>query len=111
LLERLTFRKVLRCAACRYRARQLRVPFESELTFVFSRHTRCIRCGSARVRRLSDRDRIDSMSSHPLSLLLALTFAPIHHCSPCRLQYRDWRGVARENQQNGTHAAVSASAE
>jgi hypothetical protein len=60
---------------------------------VFSRYTRCVQCGSTRVRRLPERDRIDRMSSHPLSVLLGLTFAPIYHCNPCRLQYRDWRKI------------------
>ncbi len=37
------------------------------------------------------------MSSHPICLLLALTFAPIYHCNPCRLQYRDWRPLAQHD--------------
>jgi hypothetical protein len=75
--------------------REWRKPFEATRTFAFSRCTRCIECGSARVRQLESRDRIDRMSRHPASLLMALTLAPIYHCSPCRLQYRDWRPVDR----------------
>jgi len=91
LIGRLLFRKVQACGACGCRIREWRVPFEDALTFLFSRHTRCIECGSARVRCLATRDRIDRMSNHPFSVLCALGFAPIYHCSPCRLQYHDWR--------------------
>jgi hypothetical protein len=90
-LERLVYRKVLQCGKCGRRAHQWRVPFESDLVFAFSRHTRCIQCGSLRVRRLPRRDHIDRMSSHPMSVLAGLARAPIYHCGPCRLQYHDWR--------------------
>ncbi|MGC4081145.1 MAG: hypothetical protein QM736_03280 [Vicinamibacterales bacterium] len=91
LVERLLFRKVLVCAKCGFRKRERRVPFEAELAFVTASHTRCIECGSVRVRRLSRRDGIDRMSAHPLSVLAGLVRAPIYHCNPCRLQYHDWR--------------------
>jgi hypothetical protein len=91
---RLLFRKVLQCGQCGFRAREWRVPFESTAAFVFSRYTRCIDCGSYRVRRMPSRDQIDRMTNRPLSLVFALTFAPIYHCGPCRLQYHDWRAVA-----------------
>ena len=81
------------CSKCGYRARTWRLPFEKTATFVFARYSRCIQCGSYRVRRLPGRDRIDSRSTHPLSVLLALTMAPFYHCNPCRLQYHDWRPV------------------
>ncbi|HUR33202.1 MAG TPA: hypothetical protein VM032_05360 [Vicinamibacterales bacterium] len=86
-------RKVATCPQCGHRERSWRIPLETSATFIFSRHTRCIQCGSYRVRLLSGRDRIDSRSAHPLSVLLGLTFAPFLHCNPCRLQYHDWRSV------------------
>jgi len=86
------------CSTCGYRARTWRRPFEKTFTFVFARYSRCIQCGSYRVRRLSGRDRIDSRSTHPLSVLLALTRAPFYHCNPCRLQYHDWRPVQPPDQ-------------
>jgi hypothetical protein len=45
---------------------------------------------------MPQRDQIDRMTKHPISLLIGLTGAPIYHCGPCRLQYRDWRDVAPE---------------
>ena len=98
LVGRAMFRKVLACSACGYRARTWRLPFEKTATFVFARHSRCIRCGSYRVKRLRGRDRIDSRSTHPISVLLSLTLAPFYHCNPCRLQYHDWRPVQPSEQ-------------
>ena len=61
------------------------------IEFVFSRHTHCIRCGTARVRRQVKRDRVDWVSKHPFRLLFRLTGAPCNKCDACRLQYYDWR--------------------
>ncbi len=93
LAGRVLFRRVLLCQKCGYRQRHWRVPFEASLTFLVSRYSRCIQCGSYRVRRLNARDQIDRVSAHPLSMLLALTLGPFYHCNPCRLQYHDWRSV------------------
>ncbi len=90
---RALFRKVQLCKTCGFRLRDWRVPFEASYTFIASRESRCIQCGTFKVRRLSGRDEIDPVSTHPLSLLIGLTMAPYYHCNPCRLQYHDWRPV------------------
>jgi len=67
------------------------------LRFVFSRHTRCLKCGKTeRVRRLAKRDYIDGFSKSPLSWVQKLLGAPINRCSACRLQYYDWRRPSPE---------------
>jgi hypothetical protein len=81
------------CPKCHHVERLWRVPFERAATFVLSRYSRCIQCGSYRVKRLAGRDRIDSLSTHPLSMLTGLLFAPFHHCNACRLQFHDWRAI------------------
>lgn len=96
----------MKCTACTYRAREWRLPFEQTLTFVFSPYSRCIQCGSYRVKRLRGRDRIDARSTHPLSFLLALTGAPFYHCNPCRLQYHDWRPVQPAEQEQARQVSV-----
>ena len=96
------------CGRCGYRARAWRIPFEKTATFVFARYSRCIQCGSYKVRRLSGRDRIDPSSTHPVSVLLALTRAPFYHCNPCRLQYRDWRPVHPSVRAEARQVAASA---
>ena len=64
-----------------------------DAAFVFSRYTRCIDCGGYRVRAARPRPNRPHVR-RPLSLLFGVTLAPIYHCSPCRLQYHDWRGIA-----------------
>jgi uncharacterized protein with PIN domain len=109
LAGRLFFRKVLSCPECGYVARTWRIPFERTATFVFTRYSRCIQCGNYKVRRLSGRDRIDSISTHPLSVLLSVTMAPFYHCNPCRLQYHDWRPVHPTAAPEARAVAASAS--
>ena len=96
----------MKCSACTYRARTWRLPFERTATFIFSPYSRCIQCGSYRVKRLRGRDRIDTRSTHPLSFLLSLTGAPFYHCNPCRLQYHDWRPVQPVEQTEARQASV-----
>jgi hypothetical protein len=69
----------------------MHAPVEARLTFLFSRRTHCIRCGTADVHRLSKRDRIDSVSNSLASWLMRLSGAPLNKCPSCRLQYYDWR--------------------
>jgi hypothetical protein len=66
------------------------------LTFLFSRHTVCVRCGTSRVQRLSRRDSVDSTSRHPFSALMRLFGAPLNRCQACRLQFYDWRPIRHE---------------
>lgn len=59
--------------------------------FLFSRHSRCIRCGSEAVQRLKKRDKVNGFSQNPFTLMQVLIGAPVNRCSPCRLQFLDWR--------------------
>ena len=105
LFEHIYVRKVRVCEQCKERDREFRRPFESTIRFFYSRHTRCIQCGSTSVRRLPSRDRIDRMSSRPYSVLIALTGAPIYYCGPCRLQYHDWRSPEPAERQTTSNVA------
>jgi len=82
---------MFRCTKCGHALKRLHPIVDANLSFVFSRYTRCIRCGTPRVQRLKKRDRIDSMSKNLTSQLLRLTGAPLNKCPACRLQYYDWR--------------------
>lgn len=90
-MQRILFSGAFRCSRCGFRLKQLHAILDANLSWVLSRHTRCIRCGSTRIERLSKRDRIDTMSSHLFSRLFQLTAAPLNKCPSCRLQYYDWR--------------------
>jgi hypothetical protein len=43
------------------------------------------------VQRLKKRDKVDGFSQNPLALMQVLIGAPVNRCSPCRLQFFDWR--------------------
>jgi len=43
------------------------------------------------VQRLKQRDKVDGFSHDPLVRVQAVTGAPVNRCSPCRLQFVDWR--------------------
>jgi hypothetical protein len=66
------------------------VQFYARCRFLFSRHSRCIRCGSEAVQRLKKRDKVDGFSQNPLALMQVLIGAPVNRCSPCWLQFFDW---------------------
>ena len=93
--QKIFFSDVFRCSRCGYRRKRVHPVVDANLAFVFSRYTRCIRCGSERIERLKKRDRIDSVSKNLVSRLLRLTGAPVNKCPSCRLQYYDWRRPAR----------------
>ncbi len=59
--------------------------------------TRCHRCGTQRLVRLKERDHIDPMYHHPLSLLQRLfSGSRLFHCRFCRIQFWDRRPAADE---------------
>ena len=94
LVQKLLYSDVFRCTKCGRRVNRVHTALSVSFAFGFSRHSHCIRCGTENVQRLKKRDRIDSVSRHPASMLLALTGAPYNRCSSCRLQYHDWRRPA-----------------
>lgn len=93
-MQKLAYADVFRCQACARRIARPHATFVSNADFVFSRYTRCIRCGTRDVHRLTKRDGIDPMSRNLLSVFFRLMRAPIHRCRGCRLQYCDWRPLA-----------------
>jgi hypothetical protein len=104
-LQKLVYSGTFGCTLCEHRVKYLHPFIDYTLTFVFSRHTRCIRCGTPNVIRLAKRDRIDSMSKSLASLLQRLTGAPLVKCPGCRLQYYDWRAPAPQAMRRDTRAA------
>jgi len=101
LAQKLLYTDAFRCTKCGRRAYRRRLTRGPLFTFAFSSRSHCIRCGTPNVHRMKKRDRIDSMSRHPVSLMLALTGAPLNRCLSCRLQYRDWRRPAGEAPRSG----------
>src|ERR1700693_4157808 len=95
LLEKAVYSDAFACSRCKLRL-GWHHPFLffllRQFRFVFSSYARCVRCGKQEsVSRLEKRDYIDSVSKNPLALFQLLLGAPINRCSPCRLQFYDWR--------------------
>lgn len=91
LLERWLWADMYECPGCKRRKGSYHRYLYAHWCFLFSRHAHCIRCGSAAVQRLKKRDKVDGFSQNPLALMQALVGAPVNRCSPCRLQFFDWR--------------------
>jgi hypothetical protein len=94
LMQKALYSDIFRCTRCDRRLNRVRPIVSATALFTFARHSHCIRCSTPDVERLKKRDRVDSLSHHPASILLALTGAPFNRCSACRLQFHDWRHPA-----------------
>ena len=95
LPEKVVYSDAFACSRCKVRLGWYH-PFVflilRQFRFVFSCYARCVRCGKQEsISRLEKRDYIDSVSKNPLALFQRLLGAPINRCSPCRLQFYDWR--------------------
>ncbi len=94
-LQKILYSDAFRCPKCGYRLNRSRVTLSPTVSFLFSRHTSCVQCGSLNVHRMAKRDRIDSISKSPVTWLFRLSGAPLNKCPTCRLQYYDWRPIER----------------
>jgi uncharacterized Zn finger protein len=90
-LERIWYVAVFRCPSCGFRVGSFHPFLFVNYSFIFSRHTRCIRCGSVYVHRALKRDPIEATSKHVFSWFWRTLGAPLNKCPGCRLQYYDWR--------------------
>ena len=64
------------------------------MEFIFSRYTRCVKCGARQVYEVNRRIPVRYRSKNLLSLLQGIFFAPPKQCLCCGLQYYDVRRVA-----------------
>jgi hypothetical protein len=88
LLEKLLNSDMYACSGCRRRIGARR----PSLVFLFSKHACCIQCGSAStIARLEKPDRVDQFTTNWLGRVPRLFGAPVYRCSPCRVQFYDWR--------------------
>jgi hypothetical protein len=58
---------------------------------------RCPRCGTHRLTRLKEPDRIDKLHTGFINLLERVAGGRLHHCRFCRLQFWDRRPLAGES--------------
>jgi hypothetical protein len=105
--QRLVFEDVFQCTKCGYRLERWRPIARVQVTFIFSRYSHCVQCGTSKVHRLTKRDRVDSISTNVLSLLFGFSGAPLNKCTACRLQYRDWRSARGDARSAASSQSVS----
>ncbi len=91
LFEKLLYSDMYECSSCERRVGTVHRALYANSRFLFSRYSRCVKCGSEAVQRLAKRDKVDGFSNNPLAWAQLLAGAPVNRCSPCRLQYFDWR--------------------
>lgn len=86
--ERLICAAAYRCERCQQRMRISYLAVARE-----ARHANCPKCGWNDLTVRSRPDRIDKINRNPLRLLQCLLGARLYHCSHCRLQFYDVRGL------------------
>ncbi len=89
--ERFFYMGIFECPQCREVKRIAR-----RYTYYLSKEARCPLCGTHRLRVLAERDHIDRMHRHPMSLLQRMMGGRIYHCRFCRLQFYDRRPALEE---------------
>ncbi len=89
--QRFSYMAIYQCRECKNREF---VPRRFQLHFGAA--CRCPRCGTFRVVRLKERDRIDPLHTGFLHYLEKLAGGKLHHCRWCRLQFYDRRRLASE---------------
>jgi len=108
-LEKVKYSDVYECTRCGRREGALHKKLYLYSRFIFSRYSRCLRCGQDTVQRLDRADKIDHFSKNWLAVFQRLLGAPIHRCSPCRLQFYDWRKPRRRAKPDTSSLGQSAS--
>ena len=93
LLERINYLAIYSCKRCHT---------EDNLPRAHQLHrgkaARCPKCGTFRITRLKDPDRIDPMHTGLLNMLEKMAGGKLFHCRYCRLQFWDRRRLQGEIQ-------------
>ncbi len=70
------------------------------LQYRFGPYARCPRCGTYRLSKLKERDRIDPMNTGFLNLLERMAGGRLFHCRFCRVQFYDRRSRASDSPED-----------
>jgi len=70
----------------------------------FGPHARCPRCGTLRISKLKEPDKIDPMYIGLLNFLERISGGKLYHCRYCRCQFYDRRRTAAEATAAEAHA-------
>ena len=105
-LERFRYAAIYYCKSCDTEEYAPRI-----FQYRFGPYARCPRCGTYRLSRLKERDRIDPMNSGLLNLLERMTGGKLFHCRFCRVQFYDRRSRASDSPEDQSAAHQPASAQ
>jgi DNA-directed RNA polymerase subunit RPC12/RpoP len=89
--ERFSYMAIYQCRDCQ---REEFLPRHYMLHF--GPKCRCPRCGTERVIRLKERDKIDPLHTGFLNFTERVAGGKLHHCRYCRIQFYDRRPLASE---------------
>ncbi|HUI80997.1 MAG TPA: hypothetical protein VLY24_23900 [Bryobacteraceae bacterium] len=89
--ERFQYLAIFKCDTCETEAYA-----PHPYSYHFGPQCRCPRCGTYRLGRLKERDRIDRMQTGLFNLVERLAGGRLVHCRICRLQFYDRRPLASE---------------
>jgi hypothetical protein len=90
-LERFSYMAIYACRDCK---KEEFIP--RRFRYHLGEACRCPRCGTFRVIRLKERDRIDPLHKGFLHWIEKRAGGRLHHCRWCRLQFYDRRKLASE---------------
>ena len=103
LLERLSYLAIYSCKDCNTEDNLPR-----SHTLHLGKTARCPKCGTYRIVRLKEPDRIDPMHKGLLNRIERLAGGRLYHCRYCRIQFFDRRRLAAEIAADETAAQMPA---
>ncbi len=93
-MERFSYMAIYACKEC-----ENEEYLQRSYKYHFGPHARCPRCGTLRIVKLKERDKIDPMYVGFLNLMERLAGGRLFHCRYCRCQFYDRRRTASESSQ------------
>jgi len=93
-VERFSYLAIYECRDCKDISSLPR-----HFRYHFGKIPRCPKCGTLRIAKLRQPDRIDPFQAGFLNFLERMAGGALYHCKFCRLQFYDRRRVAPEETQ------------
>lgn len=98
--EKFIYTATYECLQCRARK-----PEPRWYALYLGDYPRCPRCGTYRLTRLSERDKIDKMKKGLINFAQFLLRADLYHCRYCRVQFYDVRKPVAPEMRGRTSVA------
>lgn len=105
-LERFRYAAIYYCKSCDTEEYVPRI-----FQYRFGPYARCPRCGTYRLSRLKEPDKIDAMHTGFVNFMERMTGGRLFHCRYCRVQFYDRRPRASESPEEQPAAQHPATAQ